>query len=229
MTGSRHVSQGKRFKGNSGISRLRCSEQPQKEIPGSYLTYCVSSKSKTSIDVKIAKYRLVGPLLFGGPGPAYFSLQSDNAFVLATGCLLVCSQHKGQQTSIPLACFKEEKKALLLAWVIPGQAPQERPVGGLSSKGASCSQLEHPQPVRKHTWAHPLGLVCLCTTSLQEIHQRPLERGQEGEDTSSGYKIAFTDPQYIQNKCFICSAFAYPFLLCAIFIHDSKPDWGLLF
>lgn len=65
MTENRRVSQGKRVKGNSGISRLRRSEQQQKDSPGSYLTYCVSSKWKTSIAVKIAKYRLVGPLLFG--------------------------------------------------------------------------------------------------------------------------------------------------------------------
>ena len=78
---------------------------------------------------------------------------------------------KASRHPILLAWFKEEKKALLLPWVIPGQASQERPVGGSCSKGAPCSQLEVPQPPHKCTSTHlPRPEFTTVQPPLQEVH-----------------------------------------------------------
>lgn len=83
--------------------------------------------------------------------------------MLATVCLLVAPNTKASRHPILLAWVKEEKKALLLPWVIPGQASQECPVGGLHSKEASCSQPKDPQSLKSakaqvcHSSASPPG------------------------------------------------------------------------
>lgn len=78
---------------------------------------------------------------------------------------------KASRHPILLAWFKEEKKALLLPWVIPGQASQEHPVGGLCSKGASCSQLEVPQPLQAYIVHLPRPKYATIQPPFQEVDQ----------------------------------------------------------
>lgn len=91
----------------------------------------------------------------GGPGPRpSFHWSPTMPLCWPLYICWLAPNTKASRHPILLAWFKEEKKALLLPWVIPGQASQERPVGGSCSKGASCSQLEVPQPqVHIHTSA----------------------------------------------------------------------------
>lgn len=136
------------------------------------------SPSETSINTKQPNQRLVQPLFFGwalcrgGPGPRpTFHWSPTMPLCWSLYVFWLAPNTKASRHPILLAWFKEEKKALLLPWVIPGQASQERPVGGSCSKGAPCSQPEVPQPPHKCTSTHlPKPEFATVQPPLQEVH-----------------------------------------------------------
>lgn len=139
---------------------------------------CAISKLETSINVKQPNQWLVEPLFFGwaldrgrtGPRPT-FHWSPTMPLCWPLYVRWSAPNTKASRHPILLAWFKEEKRALLLPWVIPGQASQEYPVGGLCSKGASCSQLKVPSHC-KHTSVHlPRPKFVLVQPPLQEAHQ----------------------------------------------------------
>lgn len=136
------------------------------------------SPSETSINTKQPNQRLVnlcsldGPSTEEGLGPDLLFYWSPTMPLCWS--LYVCwlaPNTKASRHPILLAWFKEEKKALLLPWVIPGQASQERPVGGSCSKGAPCSQPEVPSHPHKCTSTHlPKPEFATVQPPLQEVH-----------------------------------------------------------
>lgn len=109
----------------------------------------------------------------GGPGPRpSFHWSPTMPLCWPLYVCWLAPNTKASRHPILLAWFKEEKKALLLPRVIPGQASQERPVGGSCSKGASCSQLEVPQPLQVQSTHRPRPeCVTMQPPPLQEAHQ----------------------------------------------------------
>lgn len=192
-TNSRYVEpRKKRITGNSEISKLRCSEQQWEEIPGSYLTHCVISKSETGINVKQPNPGLLdfcsldGPSKEGAWVPAYFSLQSNNAFILATGCLLVYSKHKSQQTSHPAGLLQRRKESFVAGL---GNSRTGAP-------GAPCGRFMLHKSLlfsaRGSTSAHPLRPV----TTVQPPSRKVIEPAREESrgDIRSGYKELLLTP-----------------------------------
>lgn len=138
----------------------------------------VGAVSKSETDQKSVlvsnQYRLnqwlVKPLFFGwalyrwGPGPRpSFHWSPTMPLCWPLYVFWSAPNTKASRHPILLAWFKEEKKALLLPWVISGQASQERPVGGLCSKRGSCSQLEVPQPLQAYIPTSAKVRVCHCS------------------------------------------------------------------
>lgn len=136
---------------------------------------CAISKSETSINVKQPNQWLVEPLFFGwaldrgktGPRPTF---HWSPTMPLCWPLYVVGRLQTQRLADIP-SCWLglKKKRALLLPWVIPGQASQEYPVGGLCSKGASCSQLKVPSHC-KHTSVH-LPRPNQVQPPLQEVHR----------------------------------------------------------
>lgn len=156
-------------------SQLKCSE---KQRGRDAIISCAISKLETSIQVKWPNQWLVEPLFFGqapyrgGPGPRP-SFHGSPTMPLCWPLYICWSapNTKASRHPILLAWFKEEKKALLLPWVIPGQASQEHPVGGYCSKGASCSQLEVPQPLQTYIVHLPRPRFAMVQPPFQELNQ----------------------------------------------------------
>jgi hypothetical protein len=128
--------------------------------------------------MKQPNQQLVGPLLFrcifyrGGPGPRpSFHCRPTMPLCWPLYVCWLVSNTKPSRHPILLAWIKEEKKALLLFWVIPGQASQERPVGGLCSKGAACSQHKHPQSLLVYMSHPPRPEFATVQLHIQEVHQ----------------------------------------------------------
>ena len=104
----------------------------------------------------------VGWALYGGgPGPRpTFHWSPTMPLCWPLSVCWSAPNTKANRHPILLAWFKEEKKALLLSWVIPGQASQEHPVGGLCSKVTSYSRLEVPHPLQAYVRTSAKTQVC---------------------------------------------------------------------
>lgn len=164
----------------------------------------------------------------------YFSLKSNNAIVLPLYVCWSAPNTKASRHPILLAWFKEEKRALLLPWVIPGQASQEHPVGGLCSKGASCSQLKVPSHC-KYTSVHlPRPKCVLVQPPLQEVHQglsdlissKLTQREREPKMCFRIFNVSLSAFRYAH---LLPRILFFPFIALLIFIHPSKPSLSLLF